>query len=374
MNKFDDDDFDGDDFDDSSSQAPLKPKKGEQVLIDVVSEQAANQLAGARVLCTSVGAGQFAAHAAQTAAVIACHHWDLYQCERTEERHADLENVAWKCDVDLPDGEFDLAAIPSAAAGDGELTRDTLQQAHQRLVLGGALWASTDNPRDTWLGEVMDELFAGRIGRFKHKQGTAYRGVKTAPLKKVKDYACEFAYRDSMAGPDAPLIKLRTRPGVFSHRKLDLGARALLEAAQVEPGMRIADIGCGSGAIAVGVALRADDIHVCAVDSAPRAVESATWAAQANGVADRVVARLNASALVDESESYDLVLMNPPYYSNHKIAKIFVESAYEALLSGGRVQLVTKGPEWFMQHLPELFENVEQSTSRTYAIVTAVKP
>lgn len=367
-------DFDDDDLDDLPSQAPLKPKKGEAVLIDIVSEQAAEQLAGARVLCTSVGGGQFAAHVAQTAAEVACHFWDLYQCERTEERYADLDNVAWKCDVDLPEGEFDLAAIPSAAAGDGELTRDTLQQAHQRLVAGGTLWASTDNPRDTWLAEVMDELFAGRIGRFKHKQGIAYRGLRTAPLKKVKDYTCEFAYRDSVMGAEAPLIKLRTRPGVFSHRKLDLGARALLEAAQVEPGMRVADIGCGSGAIAVGIALRADDIHVCAVDSSPRAVESTSWAAQANGVADRVVARLNASALVDESESYDLVLMNPPYYSNHKIAKIFVESAYEALLSGGRVQLVTKGAEWFMQHLPELFENVEQSTSRNYAIVTAVKP
>src|SRR5437762_1114265 len=103
-------DLDDDDFDDLPSKTPLTPKKGETVLIDVVSEQAAEQLAGARVLCTSVGAGQFAAHAARTAAEVACHHWDLYQCERTEERYADLDNVAWKCDVDLPEGEFDLAA------------------------------------------------------------------------------------------------------------------------------------------------------------------------------------------------------------------------------------------------------------------------
>ncbi len=42
-----------------------------------------------------------------------------------------------------------------------------------------------------------------------------------------------------------------TRPGVFSHRELDNGARQLLDSVDVFPSADILDIGCGSGAVAM---------------------------------------------------------------------------------------------------------------------------
>ena len=51
---------------------------------------------------------------------------------------------------------------------------------------------------------------------------------------------------------------------------------------------RIADVGCGSGAIAVALAVTRADATVYALDVAPRALELTALNADANGVSDRV--------------------------------------------------------------------------------------
>ena len=75
----------------------------------------------------------------------------------------------------------------------------------------------------------------------------------------MKSFEVEFQFRDR-----GRLVRGVSRPGVFSHRRLDLGARALIEslAEPVEPaegaapaperdllapGARVLDLGCGSG-------------------------------------------------------------------------------------------------------------------------------
>ena len=84
-----------------------------------------------------------------------------------------------------------------------------------------------------------------------------YIGTKTKHLKKVKDFSCEFAFRDA-----GRLIRAYSRPGVFSHRRVDVGARHLMNEMQIEPGARVLDIGCGSGTVALAAAFRADGVQV----------------------------------------------------------------------------------------------------------------
>jgi release factor glutamine methyltransferase len=52
--------------------------------------------------------------------------------------------------------------------------------------------------------------------------------------------------------------------------------------------MRIADVGTGSGAIAVALAVNRPEVEVWATDTSPEAVEVARANAARNGVADRV--------------------------------------------------------------------------------------
>ena len=76
--------------------------------------------------------------------------------------------------------------------------------------------------------------------RIPQEEGVVYSGIKTAPLKKTRDFGCEFAFRQN-----GRLLRAYTRPGVFSHRRVDAGARALMETMEIEPGQRVFDIGCG---------------------------------------------------------------------------------------------------------------------------------
>lgn len=75
---------------------------------------------------------------------------------------------------------------------------------------------------------------------------------------------------------------------------------------------RIADVGTGSGAIAIALALYRPQIEVWATDTNPAAVELARENAKLHGVDDRVHV-LHGSLLEPIDEPVDLVVANLPY-------------------------------------------------------------
>jgi 16S rRNA (guanine1207-N2)-methyltransferase len=259
-------------------------------------------------------------------------------------------------------GEYDLAALPVSMTGDAELTRELLQQAHERLAIGGRMITATDNPRDTWLHDELRSLFA-KVTRMPQDDGVVYSAIKTAPLKKLKDFSCEFAFRDR-----GRLLKAFSRPSVFSHRHVDCGARALMETMQLEPGWRVFDIGCGSGVVSLAAAASSDSNHVYAVDSNPRAIECTRRSAELNALTN-ITAVLNCKGDCDSPGTYDAVLANPPYYSHFKIAEIFLDGAVRALRPGGVVYIVTKQPAWYLETMPERFGDITPKERRGYTVI-----
>ena len=233
------------------------------------------------VLCTSQGVAQLAAAAAQRfpAAAVDCHYLDLYRAEKARRYAGDgLANLTIGCSADFPPQAVDLAALPFSAQGEAELTRELLQEAHQRLEPGGTLITSTDNPCDRWLHAEMRKLFAA-VTRRQSSQGTVYLARRDRPLKRVKDFRCNFAFRDR-----GRLIQAVSRPGVFSHREVDPGARQLMAAMEIAAGDRVLDMGCGSGTVSLAAAFRAEGVEVLAVDSHARAVECTALGAAKNGL------------------------------------------------------------------------------------------
>ena len=66
-------------------------------------------------------------------------------------------------------------------------------------------------------------------------------------------------------------------------------------------------------------------MQVTAIDSNPRAIECTLWAAERlRAVFDRGV-DCDGSNVVEGD--YDLVLANPPYYSDFRIARLFLHIA-----------------------------------------------
>ena len=102
-----------------------------------------------------------------------------------------------------------------------------------------------------------------------------------------------------------------TANGVFSGDGLDLGTGVLLRSHTPAAGaVRLLDLGCGYGPIAVALASACPDARVDAVDVNLRALELTRVNAAAHGVGDRVSALLPEA--VDPDARYDEIWSNPP--------------------------------------------------------------
>jgi 16S rRNA (guanine1207-N2)-methyltransferase len=347
------------------SEITVRPQ--EHLLIDALAALAVSPTC--RVLCTSQGLAQLAAAAARQLPTgkVVCHFIDLYQANLARDYQAGApENLTIDCSADFPPDAVDFAALPISAQGEAELTRELLQEAHDRLALGGLLMASTDNPHDRWLHSELRTLF-DTVSRREHPAGTVYSARKSGPLARCRDFTCDLAFRDR-----GRLIHFRTRPGVFSHRKVDPGARHLMAAMDIYPGDRVLDIGCGSGVVALAAAFRADRTSVLAVDSSARAIECTRWSAGRNGLTNLSVEH-SATGPTDLSELFDVAVANPPYFAGFRIARFFLETARAALRPAGRIYLVNKQPEWYVEHMPQWFDNVIVERSKDYCIARGTR-
>jgi 16S rRNA G1207 methylase RsmC len=332
--------------------------------------EAVPRIGSGRVLCTSLGRAQLAAAIAREypQGEVRCHFLDVYRAARAAQEHDDgPANLHIVCQPDLPPDEIDTAALPLTSSGEAELARELLQQAHQALRLQGRLFTATDNPRDSWLGQELEKLFA-RVERAAMDDGVLYWAVKTAPLKKLKNFASQFVFRD---GPR--LLNAVSRPGVFAHRRVDAGARVLLNTMEIHANDRVVDMGCGSGVVAIAAAARQEGVRVVALDSNPRAVQCTLQGAALNGL-DRVTAHVNAEGDCPEPGTYDLFLANPPYYSHFRIAEIFLDAARRALRPGGRVLVVSKQYPWYLEAMPARFDDVRTVPVKDYVVLSGVQP
>jgi 16S rRNA (guanine1207-N2)-methyltransferase len=356
-------------------QQPLRPKVEELRLLEVASELLAAYKGGKliRIAGVSTGRGQACATIAHELphASVCLWYLDLHYSELASE-HARLENgsvaenLAIDCKADLELTDLDCTLVPLSSSGEQELARDLIQQHYDALSLNRWMVVSVDNPKDRWVHEHL-KTYEKSIRVRPFQDAVVYIVEKSRPLKKRKDFSCQLAFRDC-----DELIHLVTRPGVFSHRELDNGARQLLDAVDVYPEARLIDIGCGSGSVALGVAKRDPSAHVRAVDSNARALWCVRQGIALNGL-ENVSLELNASGEYQDSGTFDMALANPPYFGNYLIAEKFLQAAQRSLREGGRLVLVTKQPAWYQENLPRWFEDCEVFPSRRYHIASGVK-
>jgi release factor glutamine methyltransferase len=99
-----------------------------------------------------------------------------------------------------------------------------------------------------------------------------------------------------------------------------------------------ADLGTGSGAIAISLLRELPQARAIAVDVSPKALEVAKRNAERHSVIDRL--RLFESDLfsaIDSTESFDLIASNPPYVSTDDLNRLQREVRHEprGALEGG---------------------------------------
>ena len=105
--------------------------------------------------------------------------------------------------------------------------------------------------------------------------------------------------------------------------------------------LQIADVGTGSGAIAVSLAVNLPNARVVAIDQSAAALKIAAWNAEKHKVDDRVeFIESDLLAEVSSPEKFDMICSNPPYVS---------ESEFEDLMPSVRDyeprQALVSGPD-----------------------------
>ncbi len=103
-------------------------------------------------------------------------------------------------------------------------------------------------------------------------------------------------------------------------RALDL-AKELAAAGRAE--LAIADIGTGSGILAVTLAKHLATCRVTAIDLSKKALEVAQRNATRHGVADRIAwSEGDVLASIPAPQAFDLVVSNPPYVKTAELAEL----------------------------------------------------
>jgi release factor glutamine methyltransferase len=105
-----------------------------------------------------------------------------------------------------------------------------------------------------------------------------------------------------------------------------LGSRGIkinMKTGLPSPPLRIADVGTGSGCIAVALANELPHAEVLATDISAQALAVARRNAVRHGVADRIqLVRTDLLASVSEADRFDLVVSNPPYIAREESGQL----------------------------------------------------
>ena len=282
---------------------------------------------------------------------VTCHVLDIYH------RHA-IEKV-WHakcvCSPHLPEGPWDLVKFRTGPkVMPGELSLDLLQEIHLLKPAKFELdFVGRERDRNELLAKIKDD--PGRIRSFK----------------------CEWP----ASVPGGERLMFTSFPGCFCHRRLDEGGLALAEVVTKEmsrdmsAAVNLLDMGCGCGLVGLLVAKSCPAVRdgaLVMVDSHARAVEAATENAAKFGVKAEVILADNGTPGRMDG-TFDVFVGNPPYYSDYRIADVFLETAKRALKPGGVCYTVCKNAAGLEPVQKRYFPEVDVIKRRGYAVLKSTK-
>ena len=274
-----------------------------------------------------------------------CHTLDIYDRHAIEKTH----HLRTICAPHLPAGPWDLVRFRTGPKlMSGELALDLLQEIHLLKPAKFELdYVGRERDRNDLLAKIRDD----------------------------PDRVRDFSARWKASVPGIEPVEFTSFPGCFCHRRMDEGGLALAEVAAREiagtDAVNLLDMGCGCGLVGLLVAKAVPRVSLVMVDSHSRAVEAAEMNAKNLGVAAEVILSDNGTpARMDGT--FDVFVGNPPYYSDYRIADVFLETAKRALRPGGTCYTVCKNAAGLEPVQKRYFPEVETIRRRGYAVLRSV--
>jgi len=246
----------------------------------------------------------------------------------------------------------------------GELALDMLQEV-AALSRGARIWGGR---------AAKPEVVIDFVGRERD------RNDLLAKIRDRPDRVRDFSAKWTSSVPGGPKVEFTSVPGCFCHRRHDEGGLALAETVAAELGRRAAggpvrflDMGCGCGLVGYLVASVVPGLSLVCVDSHSRAVEAARINAAAQGL-DPEILLSDTGTPPEYDGTFDVFAGNPPYYSDYRIADVFLETAARALKPGGVCYTVVKNDAGLRPVQERHFPSVEVIRRRGYCVLKSLKP
>src|SRR5262245_7144877 len=201
---------------------------------------------------------------------LVCWQLDLFQAARLRDelaaRNLSAEVVALPDLWDLPQ-QVGTIVYPVQLGGERGLKLDVIEQAYHALVKHGHFVVLSPYEQDNVLPPALKKVF-GRVHVPPAIDNSVFwcRREGDRPRRR---HEMTFQVRAN----ETTSLRFVSRPGVFSYGRFDHGARALVEAAEINAGDRIVDLGCGCGTNGILAAQRSGpEGFVGFVDSNIRAI------------------------------------------------------------------------------------------------------
>ena len=281
-----------------------------------------------------------------------CHVLDIYHAHAIEKMHPGAKTL---CSAHLPTGEWDEICFRTGPKlMSGELSLDLMQEIHLLKPAKFKLdFVGRERDRNDLVGKIKDDP------------------------KRVRNFAALWP----ASVPGRKPLMFTSFPGCFCHRRLDEGGLALAEvaakdlAASEQTPRKLLDMGCGCGLVGFLVADAVAGIELTMIDSHARAVEAAELNSRNLSIPARILLADDGIAGVPEEKgTFDVFVGNPPYYSDYRIAEVFLETAKSALKPGGVCYTVVKNDAGLKPVQERYFPSVEVVRRRGYCVLKSVAP
>lgn len=161
-------------------------------------------------------------------------------------------------------------------------------------------------------------------------------------------------------------IKFKTRPGIFSKNRFDLGSKLLFESIELPESGLMADLGCGSGVIGFTAAKLSPKAHIHLLDVNLRTVELAKENAELNRLKNVEVYLSDQFSAVPD-RTYNLILSNPAQHLGNEFLEETARECLNHLKKGGQVYWVVQ------KHLKPYVQRLFENTFREGTIIAAGK-
>ncbi|MBR4258945.1 MAG: methyltransferase [Kiritimatiellae bacterium] len=265
------------------------------------------------------------------------------------------------CTPHLPAGPWDEIRFRTGPKlMSGELALDLLQEI-----------AGLSPNAKIWGGDAATpKVYVDFIGRERDRNDLVDK-IRDNPGR-VRDFSAKW-HASVPGGPD---VEFTSFPGCFCHRRSDAGGLALAEVVsadlrrRADPAapVRLLDMGCGCGLVGYLIASAIQNVSLVMVDSHSRAIEAAALNAKNLGFEPQLL--LSADGTPPEMDrSFDVFVGNPPYYSDYRIADVFLATAARALKKGGTCYTVVKNDAGLKPVQERWFPSVEVVHRRGYCVL-----